>query len=136
MFLVIVLFCLSTCLLQGNIRTKFTASLVSRVMMVLTKKSILVLSTTAMVPGGAMGGALGGIVRQNCTFHFSWAAWSGNCRSQNNEMVMRITRYAQRRVHSDSHTEIHTNCLTSSSFIIRTQSLRMLVGAPSSFVKA
>lgn len=37
----------------------------------LTKKSILDLSTTAMVPGGAMGGALGGMVRQNWTFHFS-----------------------------------------------------------------
>ena len=46
----------------------------------LTKKSILDLSTTAMVPGGAMGGALGGMVRQNWTFHFSCAAWSGNCR--------------------------------------------------------
>lgn len=44
----------------------------------LTKKSILDLSTTAMVPGGAMGGALGGMVRQNWTFHFSCAAWSGN----------------------------------------------------------
>lgn len=33
-----------------------------------------------MVPGGAMGGALGGMVRQNWTFHFSCAAWSGNCR--------------------------------------------------------
>lgn len=61
-----------------------TASLVSWVMTILTKKSILVLSTTAIVPGGAMGGALGGIVRQNWTFHFSWAAWSGNCRSKNN----------------------------------------------------
>lgn len=37
----------------------------------LTKNSILDLSTTAMVPGGAMGGALGGMVRQNWTFHFS-----------------------------------------------------------------
>lgn len=45
----------------------------------LTKKSILDLSTTAMVPGGAIGGALGGMVRQNWTFHFSCAAWSGNC---------------------------------------------------------
>lgn len=25
-----------------------------------------------------MGGALGGIVRQNWTFHFSCVAWSGN----------------------------------------------------------
>lgn len=48
----------------------------------LTKKSILDLSTTAMVPGGAMGGALGGMVRQNWTFHFSCAAWSGNCRER------------------------------------------------------
>lgn len=46
----------------------------------LTKKSILDLSTTAMVPGGAMGGALGGMVRQNWTFHLSSVAWSGNCR--------------------------------------------------------
>ena len=44
----------------------------------LTKKSILDLSTTATVPGGAIGGALGGMVRQNWTFHFSCAAWSGN----------------------------------------------------------
>ncbi len=48
----------------------------------LTKKSILDLSTTAMVPGGAIGGALGGMVRQNWTFHLSCAAWSGNCRER------------------------------------------------------
>lgn len=49
-------------------------------LLTLTKKSILDLSTTAMVPGGAIGGALGGMVRQNWTFHLSCAAWSGNCR--------------------------------------------------------
>lgn len=49
---------------------------------ILTKKSILDLSTTATVPGGAIGGALGGMVRQNWTFHFSCAAWSGNCSGQ------------------------------------------------------
>lgn len=44
----------------------------------LTKKSILDFSTTAIVPGGAMGGALGGMVRQNWTFHLSSEVWSGN----------------------------------------------------------
>lgn len=58
------------------------------IMGILTKKSILDLSTTAMVPGGAIGGALGGIVRQNWTFHFSCPAWSGNCRSDKGLCLM------------------------------------------------
>lgn len=55
---------------------------------ILTKKSILDLRTTAMVPGGAIGGALGGIVRQNWTFHFSCPAWSGNCRTDKGLCLM------------------------------------------------
>lgn len=40
-----------------------------------------------MVPGGAMGGALGGMVRQNWTFHLSSAAWSGNCRERDEKNI-------------------------------------------------
>lgn len=32
-----------------------------------------------------MGGALGGMVRQNWTFHLRSAAWSGNCRERDEE---------------------------------------------------
>ncbi len=62
----------------------------------LTKKSILVLSTTAMVPGGAMGGALGGMVRQNCTFQFSWAAWSGNWRENDGPVSLQMENIGQK----------------------------------------
>ena len=61
-----------------NVTILWYARAKGEVWLKLTKKSILDLSTTAMVPGGAMGGALGGMVRQNWTFHFSCAAWSGN----------------------------------------------------------
>lgn len=48
-----------------------------------------------------MGGALGGIVRQNCTFHFSWAAWSGNCRSK------KIINNENHIIQTDTCTQIH-----------------------------
>ena len=65
----------------------------------LTKNNILDFSTTAGVPGGAIGGALGGIVKQNCTFHFSWLAWSGNCleraaQKKNSKGLMSVTYMA------------------------------------------
>lgn len=50
-----------------------------------------------------MGGALGGMVRQNWTFHLSSAAWSGNCREEDEKDMYDYICIS----HSSSTTHMH-----------------------------